>query len=37
MKIHEKMGFADFQEDGIQLPGFYIYIPPSEFETSAPH
>ena len=37
MKIHGKIGFADFQEDDIQLPGFYTYIPPSEFETSAPH
>ena len=23
------MGFADFQEDDIQLPGFYTNIPPS--------
>ena len=37
MKIHGKIGFADFQEDDIQLPGFYTNIPPSEFETSAPH
>ena len=29
MKIHGKMGFADFQEDDIQLPGFYTNIPPS--------
>ena len=29
MKIHRKMGFADFQEDDIQLPGFYTNIPPS--------
>ena len=29
MKIHGKMSFADFQEDDIQLPGFYTNIPPS--------
>ena len=30
MKIHRKIGFADFQEDDIQLPGFYTNIPPSK-------
>ena len=29
MKILGKMGFADFQEDDIKLPGFYSDIPPS--------
>ena len=36
MKIHGKMGFADFQEDDIQLPGFYTNIPPSSMAPTGP-
>ena len=36
MKIHGKMGFADFQEDDIQLPGFYTNIPPSRGNQNLP-
>ena len=37
LQIFKIQGFGYFQEDDIQLPGFYTNIPPSEFETSAPH
>ena len=37
LQIFKIQGSEDFQEDDIQLPGFYTNIPPSEFETSAPH
>ena len=37
MKIHGKMGFADFQEDDIQLPGFYTNIPPEYIQREYVH